>query len=174
MRVVGFHCVTRLRTVCLSVAAAALVIVAACHGGPVVDLGTKPAHADGTISGIVRGPEGTTAIEGRNLDVINVDTGERQRVTTNNAGGFTVKVKPGNYRVELTLLDGEMIVKRPDVIHVNPSDVDAHADFTLAAARVSRPRNRAPRADDGLGSSIARLRSLEGARAFGATSPALA
>jgi len=133
----------------------------ACHGGPVVDLSTKPVQADGTISGTVRGPEGTSAIEGRNVEVINVETGERQRATTNNAGGFTFKVKPGNYRVELTVLDGEMVVKKPDVIHVNRSDVDAHADFVLGAARISRPRNRAPRADDGLGSSIAHLRSTE-------------
>ena len=165
MRVVHFHCACRLRNLSLSVLAAAFLIAAACHGGPVVDLSTKPAEADGTISGTVRGPEGTTAIEGRNVEVINVDTGERQRVATNNAGGFTFKVKPGNYRVELTLLDGEMIVKKPDVIHVNRSDVDAHADFVLGAARVSRPRNRAPRADDGLGSAIARLRSSELARA---------
>lgn len=155
MRVVHFHRACRLRNLCLGILAAVLSIGAACHGGPVVDLSTKPAQADGTISGTVRGPEGTTAIEGRSVEVINVDTGERQRVTTNNAGGFTFKVKPGNYRVELTLLDGETIVKKPGVIHVNRSDVDAHADFVLGAARVSRPRNRAPRADDGLGSAIA-------------------
>ncbi len=159
MRVVHFHCACRLRTLCLGVLAAALVTVAACHGGPVVDLSTKPVQADGTISGTVRGPEGTSAIEGRNVEVVNVDTGERQRVTTKNAGGFTFKVKPGNYRVELTLLDGETIVKKPDVIHVNRSDVDAHADFVLGAARISRPRNRKPRADDGLGAAIAGLRS---------------
>jgi carboxypeptidase family protein len=161
VRVVHFHCACRLRTLSLGLVAAALFVVAACHGGPVIDLGTKPVQADGTISGTVRGPENTSAIEGRSVEVINVDTGERQRVTTNNAGGFSVKVKPGNYRVELTLLDGEMIVKKPDVIHVNRSDVDAHADFVLGAARVSRPRNRAPRADDGLGSAIARLRSSD-------------
>ena len=146
-----------------------MLTIAACHGGPVVDLSTKPAQADGTISGTisgtVRGPEGTSAIEGRNVEVINVETGERQRATTNNAGGFTFKVKPGNYRVELTLLDGEMLVKKPDVIHVNRSDVDAHADFVLTAAKVSRPRNRTPRADDGLGSAIARLRSQDLLRA---------
>ena len=39
--------------------------LAACHPGPVVDLGPKPLQADGTISGTVRGPEGTSAIEGR-------------------------------------------------------------------------------------------------------------
>jgi hypothetical protein len=86
---------------------------------------------------------------------VNVDTGERQRATTNVAGGFSFKVNPGKYRVELALQDGEALVKKPDVIHVNRSDVDAHADFVLGAARVSRPRTRMPRADDGLGSAIA-------------------
>ena len=155
MRVVPFHCAGLVRTIALLVFAAVVMTMAACHGGPVVDLSTKPVQADGTISGTVRGPEGSSAIEGRNVEVVNLETGERQRATTNNAGGFTFKVKPGNYRVELTVLDGEMVVKKPDVIHVNRSDVDAHADFVLGAARISRPRNRAPRADDGLGSSIA-------------------
>jgi hypothetical protein len=132
-----------------------LFSLAACHGGPVIDLSPKPLQADGTISGTVRGPEGTSAIDGRTVEVVNVDTGERQRVTTNNAGGFTFKVKPGNYRVELTLQDGETIVKKPDVIHVNRSDVDAHADFVVGVVRVSRPRNHVPRTDDGLGSAIA-------------------
>ena len=133
----------------------ALVGIAACHGGPVVDLSPKPMQADGTISGTVRGPEGTSAIEGRSVEVINVDTGERQRVLTSNVGGFTFKVKPGKYRVELALQDGETLLKRPDVINVNRSDVDAHADFILGVSRISRPSKRIPRADDGLGSAIA-------------------
>jgi hypothetical protein len=133
----------------------ALVGIAACHGGPVVDLGPKPMQADGTISGTVRGPEGTSAIEGRSVEVINVDTGERQRVLTSNSGGFTFKVKPGKYRVELALQDGETLLKRPDIINVNRSDVDAHADFVLGVSRISRPSKRIPRADDGLGSAIA-------------------
>jgi hypothetical protein len=57
--------------------------------------------------------------------------------------------------VELSLLEGETLLKRPDVINVNRSDVDAHADFILSVSRISRPRHRVPRADDGLGSAIA-------------------
>lgn len=129
--------------------------LAGCHGRPVVDLGTKPAEADGTISGSVRGPEGTSAISGRTVEVVNVDTGESQRGTTNVTGGFTFKVKPGKYRIDLLLQDGEVLVKKPDVIHVNRSDVDTHADFVLGATRVSRPRTRMPRSDDGLGAGIA-------------------
>ena len=131
-----------------------VVTLAACHPGPVVDLGPKPLEADGTISGTVRGPEGTSAIEGRDVEVVNIATGERQHTATNNAGGFTFKVKPGKYRVELAVHDGETIVKKPDVIDVNRSDVDAHADFIVGMSRISRPRFRAPRADDGLGSAI--------------------
>jgi hypothetical protein len=130
--------------------------LAACRPGtPIIDPTPGPTQADGTISGTVRGPEGTSAIEGRMVEVINIDTGQRQRTTTNNAGGFTFKVAPGKYRVELTLLEGEMIVKRPPVMSVNRSDVDAHADFVIGPARVSKPRWPRLRGDDGLGSPIA-------------------
>jgi hypothetical protein len=154
MREIRCHCAHR-GTVVWLFSASLLLSLAACRPGtPVVDLGPKPPTADGTISGTVRGPEGTSAIDGRTVEVINTVTGERQRGTTNNAGGFTFKVKPGKYRVELTLIEGETIVKRPDVIDVNRSDVDAHADFVISAARVSSPRYRL-RGDDGLGASIA-------------------
>jgi hypothetical protein len=155
VREIGFYCAHHASKGWLVAVTVTLLSLAACHGGPVIDLSPKPLQADGTISGTVRGPEGTSAVEGRAVEVVNVDTSERQRVMTNNAGGFTFKVKPGNYRVELTLLDGETIVKKPDGIHVNRSDVDAHADFVLGVVRVSRPRNHVPRANDGLGSAIA-------------------
>lgn len=135
---------------------AILLSVAACRQGmPVIDTTPGPAQADGTISGTVRGPEGTSPVDGRTVEIVNVDTGERQRIATNNAGGFTFKVKPGKYRVELTLLEGEVIVKRPGVLTVNRSDVDAHADFVIGSARNLRPRFPRPRGDDGLGSPIA-------------------
>jgi hypothetical protein len=128
----------------------------ACRAGmPVIDPTPGPAQADGTISGTVRGPEGTSPIDGRMVEITNVDTGEKQRVATNNAGGFTFKVKPGKYQVQLTLREGEVLIKKPDVINVNRSDVDAHADFVLGTARVARPRRPQPRGDDGLGSPSA-------------------
>jgi hypothetical protein len=134
----------------------AVVAVLACRQAmPVIDPGPKPLQADGTISGTVRGPQGTSAIEGRTVEVVNLDTGARQRATTNNAGGFTFKVPPGRYRVVLTLVEGEVIVKEPPVMRVNRSDVDAHADFVLGSARVIRPRWPRQRGDDGLGPPIA-------------------
>jgi hypothetical protein len=67
-----------------------------------------------------------------------------------------MKVPPGRYRVELALLEGEVLVKKPGVIRVNRSDVDTHADFVLGTARLSRPRLPRPqRGDDGLGAPIA-------------------
>jgi hypothetical protein len=133
-----------------------LLAVAACRPGtPVIDTAPKPMQADGTISGTVRGPEGTTPIDGRPVEVVNVDTGVRQRILTSSAGGFTFKVKPGQYRVELTLREGETMVKSPGVIDVNRSDVDSNADFVIGASTIARPRYHAPRSDDGLGAAVA-------------------
>ncbi len=138
------------------VAVALLLGTTSCRRArPVIDTGPKPVEADGTISGTVRGPQGTSAVADRTVEVVNVETGARQRALTSNTGGFTFKVKPGKYRVELTLRDGEIVVRRPGVIDVNRSDVDASADFILGAAGIVRPRYHAPRADDGLGSAIA-------------------
>jgi len=144
------------RAIGLPLVLAIVLAVGACRPGvPVIDTGPKPPTMDGTISGNVRGPEGTSAITARQVEVINVDTGERQRTTTSNTGGFTFKVKPGKYRVEVTLLPGESIVKGPGIMDVNRSDVDAHADFTIAGGRASRPRPPAAQGDLGLRPPIA-------------------
>lgn len=156
MRAIRCHCTNGVTAIWVLVIVCALLGLAACRRGhPVLDTSPKPLQADGTISGTVRGPEGTSPIEGRNVEVVNVETGERQRAVTSNTGGFTFKVKPGKYRIELTLHDGETLVKRPGVIDVNRSDVDASADFIIGAAAISRPRYHAPRSDDGLGAAIA-------------------
>ena len=140
----------------LTVGVGLLLSIAGCRRGvPVLDTGPRPVQAEGTISGTVRGPESTSAIEGRIVEVVNVDTNERQRVSTNSAGGFTFKVKPGKYRVELTLRDGESLVKQPGIMNVNRSDIDAHADFVLGSVRIARPRGPGYRTDHGLGSPIA-------------------
>jgi hypothetical protein len=103
---------------------------------------------------MVGGPEGTSPIEGRVVEAVNVDTGERTSKTTNNAGGFAFQLKPGKYRVELSLRPGETLSKQPGVITLNQSDVDAHADFILGNPRVARPRGPSYRSDNGLGAPI--------------------
>jgi hypothetical protein len=140
----------------LLVGLVAVLSISGCRQGvPVLDPGPAPDVAHGTISGTVRGPSNSSSVVGRTVEVVNLQTGARQQTTTSNTGGFTFKVPPGKYRVELTLLDGETLVKRPDVIEVNRSDVDAHADFVVGAGRVARPRFAAPRTDNGLGPPIA-------------------
>jgi hypothetical protein len=119
-----------------------------------LDTGPRPVQSDSTISGTVRGPEGTTPIDGRIIDIVNVATLDRQRIVTNEAGGFSVRLQPGDYRVELKLREGEALVRQPGVIHLNRSDADAQADFVIGTSRVSRPRP-AYRVDDGLGSPVA-------------------
>ena len=132
-----------------------VVVIAACRQGvPVVDTSPRPPTVDGTISGTVIGPGGSP-LEGRLVEVTNLETGQRQRVTTSNSGGFTFKVPPGRYQVDLTLREGESLVKRPGVMSINRSDVDAHADFVVGVSRTVRPRRPLPRGFDGLGPASA-------------------
>jgi hypothetical protein len=156
------HCAHRFTACWLLGVLAALLSLSACRRSvAALDTSPQPVQAaspklaDGTINGTVRGTAGTSPIDGRTVEVINVATGERQRAATNNAGGFTFKVQPGKYRVELTLRDGETLVRQPGVISVNRSDMDARADFVVSASGVARPRYHAPRSDDGLGSAVA-------------------
>ena len=134
-------------SLCGAVMVVAILSVAACRrGGPAIGPAERPPTTDGTISGTVRGPEGTSSIAGRDVTVINVDTGERQQMQTNTSGGFTFKVKPGKYRVEVAVLQGESVLKRPGVMNVNRSDVDAHADFVIGSAKSSSRRKPNPSA----------------------------
>jgi hypothetical protein len=128
----------------LGIGLLALLSVGCRQGVPVIDPSPGVAQAFGTISGTVRGPQGASPIEGRLVEVVNVDTGERQRATTSNVGGFTFKVAPGKYRVQVALQDGETVVKGPGIMNVNRSDVDAHADFIISTVKLVRPRYPAP------------------------------
>ena len=141
----------------LAIGVLALLSIGCRQGMPVIDPSPGIKDANGTISGTVRGPEGTSPIEGRVVEVVNLDTNERQRTTTSNVGGFTFKVKPGKYRVTVTLVEGESIIKQPGVMNVNRSDVDAHADFIIGVVKVVRPRFPAGSGDPALGFPIARL-----------------
>jgi carboxypeptidase family protein len=140
----------------LTVGLLILCSVNACQRGvPAIDTAPKAVQGDGTIAGTVRGGEGTSPVDGRTVEVINVDTGQRHRVSTTTTGSFSFKLHPGTYRVQLTLRDGESLVRQPGLIQLNTSDVESTADFVVGTVRVSRPRGPAYRTDDGLGSPIA-------------------
>jgi hypothetical protein len=156
LTVAPFHCAHRVTTFRILCALVTLLSLGGCRGNaPSVGTSPEPVLPEGILSGTVRSPAGTSPAGARTVEVVNVATGERQRTSTSNAGSFTFKLKPGQYRVELTLRDGESLVKQPGVIDVNHSDAGAHADFVVRASGVARPRHRAPRADDGLGSAVA-------------------
>jgi hypothetical protein len=140
----------------LTVGLVTIYAAAGCRQAvPPLDAPGTAAATGATISGTIRGPERTTTVDGRIVDVINLTTNQRRRVTTNRAGGFSVTLDPGDYRVELTLREGEAIVRQPGVIHIDRSDVDADADFVIGTGRISRPRGPAYKVDDGLGSPVA-------------------
>jgi hypothetical protein len=116
----------------------------AAHGGAAL----------ATLSGTVRAPEGSSSIEGRAVEVINIQTDERHRLTTGNSGEFTIRVKPGKYRVEVALQQGESLIKQPGVMHVSRTRADTHADIVIEANRVARPRRMTTPLDPALGSPI--------------------
>jgi hypothetical protein len=134
----------------------ALLAAGACRRGvPIVDLGPKPPAAKGTITGIVRGPEGTSPVAGRTVEVVNLATGEKYTVQTVANGGFTIELPAGKYRLDLPLRDGETLVKRPGLVDLGHGDIDSHIEFVVAPAKANRSRAPAYRVDNGLGSPIA-------------------
>ena len=137
----------------------AVLMIAACRNHiPVLHNDSGTSAATGTVSGTVRGPQGTVSIDDRTVEVVNIETNERRRATTDRAGGFSLKVSPGRYRVEIALRDGEALVKEPGVINITDTAVDAHADFIVGTGvgtgRAPRPRGPAYRTFDGLGHPI--------------------
>jgi hypothetical protein len=140
----------------LALGFAALLLIGACRQSPpVLDAGSKPDAARGTITGTIRGPEGASPLSGRTVEIVNTATGERHSATTTTNGGFTSQLPKGRYRLELALRDGETLVAQPDEVNLDGGDVDSHVEFVLSAPRVVRPRGPAYHVDNGLGSPSA-------------------
>jgi hypothetical protein len=150
------YCPTWVSALWLIVGIAALLYSSACHPvAPVVDLGSKPPAAKGTLTGIVRGPEGTSAVSGRTVEIVNVASGEKHTAQTAGNGGFTIELPKGKYRLALPLHDGETLVKQPGIVDLDKGDIDSHIEFVLGPSRAAaRHRSPAYRLDNGLGSPI--------------------
>jgi hypothetical protein len=106
----------------------------ACHPGPVVDAGPKPADVGGTIAGIVTS-DGNAAVEGRRVTAIDAAGGKRYEATTGANGGYTIKVPEGTYRLEVELRQGERVSKQPPETKINKSDLDTQRHFVITAGR---------------------------------------
>ena len=103
----------------------------ACRTGrPLLDSSRDNDDAPGTIAGIVSVPGGDP-IAGRRVTAVPVGLPERYSAVTNVTGGFSIPVPPGKYRLQVTLLDGEKIVKQPGEIDINESDLDSNLEIVI-------------------------------------------
>jgi hypothetical protein len=134
---------------------ASLVVAGGClRGVPPVDLAAQPSDARSTITGVIRGPEGSSPQAGRHVQIVNTETGTRNSVRTGENGDFTIQLPAGKYRIDLPLKDGETLVQSPGIVDLDKGSVDAPLEFVLSPVRASRPRGPAYRLDNGLGSPI--------------------
>src|SRR3982750_969044 len=146
------YCPCWLSVLWLAVGFMALLLSTGCRRAlPVVDTAQPPHAAHATIPGTARGPEGTSPVPGRTVEIVNVTTGERHTATTSSNGGFTIALPAGEYRLDIPLRAGEMLIKRPDVVNLDRGDIDSHVEFVMATPRVLRPRGPAYRVENGLG-----------------------
>ena len=106
----------------------------ACHPSrPIVGSVSQPA-VDGTISGTVTA-SGGLPVGARKVTATNEGSGAKVEASTTSTGGYTMRVPAGSYRLELELRAGEVLAKSPQPTKVDPGDLDAGRDFTLAVAR---------------------------------------
>ena len=102
---------------------------AARHGRPIVGGSVIP-NPTGTISGNVTSSTGTP-LDGRRVSAIDVTTAMHYDATTAKNGGYTIKVPPGRYRLEVELRGGDQLAKQPMPTQVNVGDVDEELDFVV-------------------------------------------
>jgi hypothetical protein len=92
--------------------------------------GTVVPNPTGTVSGIVTSSAGTP-LEGRRVTAINMANEQRYDATTAGNGGYTIKVPPGRYRLEVELRGGDQLAQQPEQTHVNVGDLDAQLNFVI-------------------------------------------
>ena len=113
------------------VAAAALAISGCRTGQPIYDSTPENQQTPGTIAGILStGAEGEP-IAGRGVHAVELSGGRRYSATTSVTGGFSIKVPPGQYRLEVDLREGERVLRSPGTIDINESDLDANLEVVL-------------------------------------------
>jgi hypothetical protein len=114
---------------------AASLALAACYSSrPIVDPSSGSTSQEGTIAGHVSS-DGNAPVVNRIVRAVPVDGTTPYETTTGEAGSYTMKVRPGRYRLELSLHQGERIVEEPGETNVNPSDLDPDRDFVISTMR---------------------------------------
>jgi hypothetical protein len=122
----------QLRVVAVLAVTASLLAGSGCrHAVMVADAGPKPPAPAGTISGRLQTPGGGAPVAGRLVTAVNNADGQRFQTRTSNTGGFTLKVPPGSYRVEVELKPGEGATGAPVDQRIGESDVDSNIVITI-------------------------------------------
>jgi len=119
----------------IGAACAVLVLLAgpACRlGQPVLVSASGDKTTPGTIGGIVSTVKGDRLAE-RGVRAVQVGTSQRFSAVTNVTGGFSIKVPPGDYHLEVDLLPGEKVVREPGNVHINKSDLDANLEIVVGS-----------------------------------------
>jgi hypothetical protein len=116
----------------------------ACHPTrPVIDPGPRP-DVSGSISGMASANDGT-ALSARRVVAVNMETGARVETSTAPTGGYTMRVPPGTYRLELEMQAREALVTLLDPTEVDPGDLDAGRNFVVTVAARCKEQSRARR-----------------------------
>jgi hypothetical protein len=112
--------------------------VAACgRGVQVLETTPKQSMGTGTVTGIVTGPDGKAPLIGRVVEAVRTDSSERVSARTNEAGGYTLQLPPGTYRMELHLEAGEKIAKSPSTpLKIDIGEIETQVDFTVNNGRL--------------------------------------
>lgn len=115
-------------------AAAVCLLLAACYTSrPAFDPSPKPPGQEGTVAGHVT-TDTNAPVPSRIVRAVPVDGGDAYETTTDDTGAYTMKVRPGRYRLEVALRQGERLVNEPGETNVNPSDLDPDRDFVIGRA----------------------------------------
>lgn len=105
----------------------------ACRSGqPLLVSAMGDKTTPGTIAGIVT-VSGGEPLAGRNVHAVHVTTSRRYSAVTNVTGGFSIKVPPGEYRLQVDLQEGERVVHDPGIVHINKSDLDANLKIVVGS-----------------------------------------
>ena len=99
--------------------------------GPILGTATRPPGVGGTIAGVVKTSDGSTALSARKVTAINAETGARFEASTASNGGYTIQVPKGKYRLEVELHAGETLTSEPGSTDINVGDLDARRDFAV-------------------------------------------
>lgn len=109
------------------------VFLGACgRGVRVLETTPKLSTGSGTVTGIVTGPDGKAPLVDRVVEAVNVSTSERTSARTNPAGGYTLQLTPGTYRIELRLQPGETLAKHPAApMAIEVGEIETRVDFSV-------------------------------------------